>query len=263
MRTLLALFICICTLSVVAQMIGPGAVSRSVVPIGVAVKKAGETAGGGGGGSGNPNIENTQTTNSTAANLDHVIGIDVGASGQNRLLTVSICWCASGGTPMNVTVHPGATPVPIAAQFRLEDYGCTNALFRLIAPATGILTISNRAGATLSEFAMVAHSWTNVNQTTPLGLEATNSTDGATIGMTNTIACADRDTGFDQVCYYTDIPTYTPGTGQTQRGVSHGPPTMSTRTSTCPITTTTTNMSWVFSSAIEHNLVSIAVKAVP
>jgi hypothetical protein len=216
-------------------------------------------AAGGGGGVGSPGIENTQTTNTTAASSTCSIGINVGSTGLNRLMAV---WVSQCGAKLNgVTV--GGSSATEAGRQQLMSYTCSNALYYLVAPATGVQTVTATFSAAPGEVSMVIHSWTNVNQSTPVGTFASFCNTATTVSsITNTIGCADRDTGYDALNYY-EANTMTPDSGQTLKATAFVSGKTSLKSSIRTITTTTTNMIWNASPASELAAGAVAIKGVP
>ncbi len=163
-----------------------------------------------------PSFDLATTINSTG-NGDVTFSHTV--SGSNRFLLVSI----STNTSISITgvTYNGVTMTALAAAVDNTDSSANSRLhvFRLIAPATGANNVVVTFSGAPSDRTVIAESFTDVNQTTPMGTVATSTTNNSA-SPSVTVVGASGDLIVDFHGANDALSTTSAGSGQTSRASS-------------------------------------------
>lgn len=163
-------------------------------------------------------------------------------SGDNRLLVVGISYYDATGTAGTVS-FAGAN---LTRHIRQAGGGESSELWYLVAPATGLGTVTINFSASMTDVVAGGHYWTGVDQSTPL--DTGTSSSGANTDPSLTVASAADDVVVDNLYHFDTTFMELPDVGalQTQRWSRIGLDDAGGASSSEPGAASVT-MSWTFS----------------
>lgn len=210
-----------------------------------------------GGGSPPTFIRKVDGTNSSNTASQTLAGVQV--DGANKLLVVGVV--RYGDAVGTVTFNTTETFTRHVSMLHYDGQG-TLEIWRLINPTTTTANIVVTYPGSGTSAACAAVLYNGVNQTTPLGVVATNSyaAGAANINLSVTPASATSDLMLSVFGYYA-IQTYTDGAGETRIAISSanaGFDSLMMTSKTAAGTSTTMSKTW--SSGTEAELIGVAVK---
>ena len=172
-------------------------------------------------------------------------------TGSDRLLVV----CLSFYHPSSVVTALTYNGVALSLFGGFSDFQYNSEIWYLVAPATGANTLSvTFSGSGTYEMGLSAHSFTGVDQSTPLA--AFTSGSGTSTTPSIAVSSAADQIVIDSLCI-THSGTLTVGAGQTERSnfigsggtIRHGASTETGAASTTMSWDNSTSQGWVFSGA--------------
>lgn len=182
---------------------------------GTAASSALLSVGGGGGTCGPPVVSNTSSNSTTSSSSTYSVSHQT-LAGDNRLMLVGISYRDNGSNTRQVnTVTYGAQNLTLVSLLRNSSGSddVVTELWSLVAPAVGTANVTATWNETFTSKVMGVITFTNVDQTTPLGTEQTATGSGAAPSLV--VSSATNELVFDVVSWGNNNGV-SPGSGQSE-----------------------------------------------
>lgn len=185
-------------------------------------------------------------TNSVNASASTTASIQV--DGSNRCLVVLIGGADANPITVSSVVFNGAENFTHVTNTTIFGGVIYQGIYRLANPTATTANVVATYSEALDDVGMLVLLLNNVDQSSPVQDFDAVASESAVASRTLTLDSTAGDMLVDGLGWYADASTYTPGAGQTQRGVADpGSDVAATRASTESATTTSTVMSWTIS----------------
>lgn len=150
------------------------------------------------------------------------------SSAANTIVIANVVWQASSGGKVNTTTYNGVPMTFYASTTKSNSSFAGNLIYYLVNPPTGTNIVSTTFNSAPKEISLSVVAYSGVNQATPFGASSTITASAGLLASTSITTQAANSWILDEGGVGTQsssIPTWTPGSGQTQRvttGVEQG-----------------------------------------